>query len=725
MNCYIFSAAAKRTIWLAAAALALCPVAGTQAQTQTPSQSQTPGFGPSNPFYAASTLPFHAPPFDRIRDADYQPAIDAGIAENLRQINTIANDSAAPTFANTLVALEKSGQLLDRVEEVFNGVTSADTDPTLQKVQETEAPKLAALSDAEFLNPKLFARVSAIYKQRDSLHLDNDSMRLVERTYDNFVHAGANLSDADKKRLKEINEQLASLSAVFVQKLLAADKAASFQTTDKSALAGLSDEQLAADQAAAKAVEEPGYVVPMQNTTQQPALTYLSDRETRQQIFDDSWNRAEHGGDTDTRASIAQMAKLRAEKGKLLGYPDFAAWEISDQMAKTPDAVLHFLDSLVPAATAKANSEAKEIQAVIDAQHAGFTLQPYDWNFYAEQVRQQKYGIDEAAVRPYFELNTVLQDGVFYAANKLYGITFKERHDLPVYNRDVRVFEVYDADGKPLALFYCDYFKRDNKQGGAWTDSFVTPSKLLDKLPVVYNVCNFSKPAPGQPALITYDDVDTMFHEFGHALNGMFYNGEYPDLYSLGGDIPRDFVEFPSQFNEHWRNDPTVFAHYARNYKTGEPMPADLAAKLQNAEKFNQGYALTELLAAAELDMQWHLLPADAPLQNPDTFEKAALEKTNLWLNDVPPRYRSSYFLHIWANGYEAGYYAYLWSEMLDDDAYAWFTQHGGLTRANGDRFREMILSQGRTQDMEALYDKWRGGPPSVDALLHDRGLKP
>jgi peptidyl-dipeptidase Dcp len=716
MNGITLSRTAKHMIWVAAVGLALSPSAGPQ--------TQTPAFGTSNPFYAPSTLPFHAPPFDKIKDSDYQPAMDAGIAENLREIETIANNPAPPTLANTFVALEKSGQLLDRAQGAFGLVSQANTDPTLQKIQDTEAPKLSELFDAEMLNPKLFARVQAVYKKRDSLNLDPDSKRLCERTYENFVHAGANLSDADKDRLKEINKQLASLSSTFMEKLLAADKAGAFATTDKAALAGLSDEQLAAAQAAAKAAEQPGYVIPLQNTTQQPLLSSLSVRATRQALFDKSWNRAERGGDTDTRETIAQMAKLRAEKGKLLGYPDFAAWQISDQMAKTPDAVLHFLGSLTPATTANANAEAKEIQAVINTQNGGFTLAPYDWNFYAEQVRKTKYGIDEAAVRPYFEVNRVLEDGVFYAATQLYGITFKERKDIPVYNPDMRVFQVNDADGKPLALFYCDFFKRDNKQGGAWTDSLVTPSKLQGKLPVVYNVENFAKPAPGQPALISYEDVQTMFHEFGHALNGMFYSGEYPSLYSLGNDIPRDFVEFPSQFNEHWRADPTVFAHYARHYKTGEPMPAELVDKLRKSETFNQGYALTELLAAAELDMQWHLLPTDAPLQNPDTFEKAALEKTNLWLAAVPPRYRSSYFLHIWANGYEAGYYAYLWSEMLDDDAYAWFTQHGGLTRANGDRLRQMVLSRGRTEDMEALYEAWRGGPPTVDALLRERGLK-
>ncbi len=715
MNQQPISRAAAGSVWIAAIILVLGSIARPQPRAQG---SAT--LDPSNPFYSPSTLPFHAPPFDKIKDSDYEPAIDAGIAEALAQITDIANDSTPPTFDNTMVALAKSGPLLHRVLPAFNGVTSANTDPALQKVQATEAPKLAALTDAEMLNPKLFVRVKAIYDQRESLKLDSDSMRFVECTYLDFVHAGANLSDADKQRLKDINGQLASLSISFRQKLLAAGKAGGFATTDPSALDGLSDEELATAQTDAKTADRSGYLIPLQNTTQQPLLTFLANRETRQEIFDNGWNRAERGDKNDTRDTIAQIARLRAEKANLLGYPTFAAWEISDQVAKTPEAVLHFLDSLTPAATAKADQEAKEIQDLIDAQHGGFTLAPYDWNFYAEQVRKQKYGVDEAAIRPYFELNHVLQDGVFFAATRLYGVTFHERHDIPVYNPDVRVFQVNDTDGKPLALFYCDYFKRDNKQGGGWTSSFVPASKLLGELPVVYNITNLTKPAPGQPALLTWDDVDVLFHEFGHALHAMFYSGEYPR-----SAVPRDFVEFPSQFNEHWREDPVVFAHYARNYRTGAPMPAELASKVIESSKFDQGYALTELLAASELDMQWHLLSADAPLQDPDTFEKAALQKTHLWLTDVPPRYRSSYFLHVWAQGYAAGYYAYLWSEMLDDDAYEWFKKNGGLTRANGERFREMILSQSNVPDMEALYEAWRGAPPNPDALLRAHGLKP
>jgi peptidyl-dipeptidase Dcp len=392
-------------------------------------------------------------------------------------------------------------------------------------------------------------------------------------------------------------------------------------------------------------------------------------------------------------------------------------------MAKTPEAALKFMDALVPASTAKATEEGKDIQALIDSQKGGFKLQPWDWDFYSEQVRKAKYDLDESQVRPYFEVNNVLENGVFYAANQLYGITFKERKDIPVYQPDVRVFEVFEANGKLLALWYCDYFKRDNKAGGAWMSNFVQQSKLLGTLPVIYNVANFTKPAPGQPALISFTDATTMFHEFGHALHGMFSDAQYPLL--SGTDVPRDFVEFPSQFNEHWASYPAVFDHFARHYKTGEPMPAELAAKIRKAEKFNQGYIVTELLAAAELDMQWHTIPVTAPLENPDEFEKAALERKHIALATVPPRYRSSYFLHIWANGYSAGYYAYLWSEMLDDDAYQWFEDHGGLTRANGDRFRKMVLSRGNTEDLAKLYAAWLGGEPSIAPMLKDRGLTP
>ena len=680
-------------------------------------------FGPSNPFYAASTLPLQVPPFDKIKDSDYQPAIEAGMAQQLEEVRAIADNPAAPTFENTLVALEKSGQMFNRVALVFNGVTSANLSPTLEKVQEIEAPKLAAHRDAIYLDSKLFHRVQTIYNERDSLKLDPESLRLVEYYYQQFVHAGANLSDADKVELKKLNEEESTLSTAFGTKLLAATKAAAYATADKNALAGLGETRLKGAEQAAKDRKVTGYVIPLQNTTQQPDFASLTTRETRHTIFENSWNRAEHGDANDTRDTIARMAQVRAQKAKLLGFPNFAAWKLQDQMAKTPEAAVKFMDELVPGSTSRAKAEAKDIQSLIDAQKGGFTLEPWDWDFYAQQVRKAKYDLDEDQIKPYFELNRVLQDGVFYAANQLYGITFKERHDIPVYHPDVRAFDVFDADGKQLALWYCDYFKRDNKNGGAWMDVFVNQSKLLGTLPVVYNVANFTKPAPGQPALLSFRDVTTMFHEFGHALHGMFADTMYPLL--SGAQVARDFVEFPSQFNENWASDPAVFDHYAKHYQTGASMPAELVAKIKKSAKFNQGYALTEVLEAAELDMQWHTLPADATLQKPDEFEIQALKSKNLLLSAVPPRYRSSYFAHIWQDEYAAGYYAYLWSEMLDHAAFQWFEDHGGMTRANGDRFRQMILSRGNTEELGKMYSTWLGGEPSIEPMLKFRGLAP
>jgi peptidyl-dipeptidase Dcp len=678
-------------------------------------------FGPSNPFYTESSLPFHAPPFDKIKDTDYQPAIEAGMAQQLAEVRAVAASTAAPTFENTFVPLEKSGRLIDRALQAFEGVTGANTNPYLQEEKTALAPKLAALKDAIFLDAKLFARVSAIYAKRDTGGFDPEQKRLIEVTYDEFVHAGAALSAPDKERLKKMNSEESTLSDTFSRKLLAANTAGAYSTASPDALAGLSEAQLAAAAAAAQGRHIQGYLVPLQNTTQQPLLGSLTMRATRNTIFDNAWNRTEHGDANDTRSIVSRLAQLRAQRASLLGFPNHAAWQLKDQMAKTPDNALDFLNTLVPLATARAAREGKDIQAVIDAQHGGFTLEAWDWDFYAEQVRKAKYDLDDAEVKPYFEINNVLENGVFYAANQLYGITFKERKDIPVYQPDVRVFDVIDADGKPLALFYCDYFKRDNKQGGAWMSNFVGQSKLLGTRAVIYNVGNLPKPAPGQPALISFDDVITMFHEFGHGLHGMFADTVYPSI--SGTATARDFVEFPSQFNEHWATYPAIFDHYARHYKTGAVMPPGLAAKIKRAKNFNKGYDMTELLAAAELDMQWHMLSAGTPLQDPDRFEQMALDKAHVAMRAVPPRYRSSYFSHIWAGGYSAGYYAYLWTQMLADDAFQWFDENGGLTRANGDRFRQMILSRGNTEDLATLYAAWRGRPPRVDAMLKNRGL--
>lgn len=676
-----------------------------------------------NPFFYQSRLPFQAPPFNLIKESDYAPAIDAGIKQKLEEVEKIANNPAKPDFKNTFVALEQSGAMLSRVMNVFGAMTSANTSDALQKLDEQSSPKLAALDDAIMLNSKLFARIKAVYQQLDALKLDAESRRLVEVTYKNFELAGANLSDADKTKLKALNQEAATLSTQFSNKLLAATKEGALVITEQGKLDGLSEGELAAAaQAAGERKLDKQWLLVLQNTTQQPELQSLKNRDTRKALFDASWNRAEKGDANDTRQTIARLAKIRAEQAKLLGFPNYAAWKLQNQMAKTPDAALRFMRDIVPAATARAEREAKDIQAVIDQQKGGFKVEAWDWQFYAEQVRKAKYDLDESQIKPYFELDNVLNNGVFYAANLLYGISFKERKDIPVYQPDVRVYEVFDKDGKSLALFYTDFFKRDNKGGGAWMSNFVEQSKLKGTKPVIYNVANFTKPAPGQPALLSYDDVITMFHEFGHALHGMFADQEYPSL--SGTNTARDFVEFPSQFNEHWASDPKVFAHYAKHYKTGEAMPQELVDKIKKADKFNKGYDMTELLSAALLDMHWHMLSADQPQQDVDKFEAESLQKDKIDLSYVPPRYRSSYFKHIWGNGYAAGYYAYLWTEMLADDAFQWFSEHGGLTAENGQRFRNMILSRGNSQDLEKLYIDWRGKAPSIEPMLINRGLK-
>jgi peptidyl-dipeptidase Dcp len=680
------------------------------------------GLPQDNPFYAKSTLPYQAPAFDKIKDADFKPAIEEGMKQQQAEIQKIADNTEPPTFENTLTALEKSGTLLRRVNGVFNLLTGANTNPELQKVQEAEAPKLAANDDAIYLNTKLFKRVKVVYDERDKLNLDPESKRLVEFYEQKFELAGANLSDEDKATMKSLNQEEATLSAKFSNQLLAGAKAGALVVSDKAELAGLPDGELQAAARNAEANKMPGkWLISLQNTTQQPTLQSLSNRATRQKLFEASWNRNEKSDSNDTRKVIARIAQIRAQQAHLMKFKNYAEWKLQDQMAQTPEAVEQFMEKLVPAATAKARAEAATIQALIDQQKGGFQLQPYDWNFYSEQVRKAKYNLDEDEVKPYFEINNVLTNGVFYAANQLYGLTFKERHDLPVYQKDVRVFNVIDKDGKQIGLFYCDYFKRDNKSGGAWMDNMVVQSKLLGNQPVIYNVCNFTKPAPGQPALISFEDATTMFHEFGHALHGFFASQQYPSI--SGANTARDFVEFPSQFNEHWASDPKVFSHYAIHYKTGAPMPQVLVDKIKKAAKFNQGYALTEALAAADLDLQWHTLTAGEPLQDADKFETDALHKTNLDLPQVPPRYRSSYFLHIWANGYAAGYYAYAWTEMLDDDAFSWFEQNGGLTRANGQRFRDMILSKGNTENYGKMFRDFRGHNPDIQPMLKDRGL--
>ena len=711
----------NRLLFAAATSVAIAACAPATKNEAPPSMPVVAKPMDANPFFTASTLPYQAPPFDKIKDSDYQPALEEGMKRQIAEMDAIANNAEAPTFDNTIVAMERTGEVLNRVGKVFSALAQSNTNDTLQRVQKEEAPKFAEQRDAIFLNPKLFARVKTLYSSRDSLGLDAESKRLLERYYSSFVRAGAELSASDQTSLREMNKELSSLSTTFRTKLLAGTKAGALEVDSVDALAGLNDADIAAAAESAKERKLDGkWVIPLQNTTLQPAQSSLKVRATREKLFKNSIDRSEHGDDNDTRETIARLAQLRAQRAKLLGYKTHADYVLEDQMARTADRAIKLMTDMAPAAVNKAKGEAASMQKLANKDHV--TLAPWDWQYYSEQVKKTTYQLDENEIKQYFELDTVLQNGVFFAANKLYGITFKERHDIPVYQPDVRVFEVFDKDGTSMALWYADYFKRDNKAGGAWMSTFVDQSGLLGTKPVTFNVCNFTKPAPGQPALISHDDVVTMFHEFGHALHGMFSNVKYPLL--TGTSVPRDFVEFPSQFNEHWADEPTVFANYAKHYKTGEPMPAKLVAKIKAAGTYGQGFATTEYLGAALLDMAWHALPADAPKQDVDAFEIEALKRFHIDYALVPPRYRSSYFAHIWASGYAAGYYAYLWTAVLRDDAFYWFKEHGGMTRENGQRFRDRVLSRGNSEDTDVLYREFRGRDPSVEPLLIERGLK-
>jgi peptidyl-dipeptidase Dcp len=671
----------------------------------------------TNPFAAPSPLLYQAPPFDRIHNADFQPAIEEGMRQQLAEVAAIVRDSAAPTFANTIVPLERSGQLLSRVQRVFGGLTSSNTNDTLQAVQRALAPRLAAHRDAISLNDTLFRRIKSLYDRRNDLGLDSLQRLVVERYYRDFVRAGANLPDSDKSRLRAMNQELASLTNDFGRRLLAATRVGGVVVDDSTQLAGLSAGEMGAAAGAAASRGLAGrWLLPLQNTTQQPAQASLRNRALRQRLFEASTQRTEHGDSNDTRQIVLRLAQLRLERARLLGYPTYAAYGLEEQMARTPENALRLMTQLVPPATARAREEAAAMQQLVDRQRGGFRLQPWDWQYYAEQVRAAQYALDEEQTKPYFELDRVLRDGVFYAAERLYGLTFRERHDIPVYHPDVRVFEVIDGDSS-LGLFYADYFKRDNKQGGAWTSGFVPRSSFFGTRPVVTNTCNFTKPAEGQPALLTWDNVTTMFHEFGHALSSFMNASPYPRL----AGMPRDFVEVPSQFNEHWALDPEVFAHFARHYRTGAAMPAELVAKIRRTTTFDEGFATTEYLAAALLDMAWHT--QTAPVTDVDSFETQALHRFGVDVALVPPRYRTSYFAHVWSGGYSAGYYAYIWSEVLDNDAYQWFVENGGMTRANGQRFRDLVLSRGGTGDMATIYREFRGRDPEVEPLLRHRGL--
>ena len=685
-----------------------------------------------NPFSHPSTLPYRLPPFDRVQNADYRPAFEQGMREQRTEVQQIASDPAEADFQNTLVALERSGQMLSRVSAVFFNLNASNTDPQMQEIDSEIAPKLQAHEDAIFLDPALFARVDAVYRRRASLQLDSESLQLLERYHIEFVRAGARLSDTDKARLRDINGQLSSLTTQFKQNVLKATKSGAVIVDSVDELDGLSQEQIGAAASAAEARSLSGkWLITLQNTTSQPPLAQLKNRGLRKRIYEASTARGlrSEGDSADNTEVISQIVRLRAERAALLGYPNHAAYQLEDESAGNPAAVQQILAELAPAALARAQQDAADMQQLIDAEAAAnhtapFALAPWDWPFYSEQLRRARFDFDQAQVKPYFELEHVLRDGVFYSAQQLYGLQFEERKDLPVYHPDVRVFEVFDADGAPLALFLGDYFARDNKQGGAWMNSFVRQSRLFGLKPVVANNTNIPKPLPGQPALLTFEEVITLFHEFGHAIHGMLSSVQYPLL--SGTALPRDFVEYPSQYNEMWAREPGVLAHYARHYQTGEALPQALLAKVLAAQKFDQGYATTEYLAAALLDQSWHrITAAQAPTAAAvPAFEAAALSASDIDHPAIPPRYHSTYFSHIFAGGYSAGYYAYLWSEVLARDTGQWMQARGGLTRANGDRLRKTVLSRGRSADPQSMFRDFYGGPPEIGPLLEYRGLQ-
>ena len=672
----------------------------------------------TNPFMKKSSLQYQAPEFDKIKDEDFKPAFDYGMKVQLAEIEKIANNTEVPTFKNTILALETSGEVLKRAQIVFYNLTGSNTNPALQKLEEEYAPIFSGLSDKIYLNEKLYSRIKAI--KTDGL--GSEEKRVLELYKTNFEIAGANLSEENKEKVKKINEELATLSTQFSNKLLDARKNGAVLISDVKELDGLSTDELAAAAADAKAAGYEGkYLLTLLNTTQQPLLQNLKNRATREKLFKASWYRAEKGNADDTRSILERQAKLRMEKAHLSGKKSFAEWKLQDQMAKTPENAMNLLAQLAKPAVETAKRESDEIQALIDKQKGGFTVEPWDWNFYSEQVRKAKYDLDENEIKPYFELSTVLEKGVFYAAEKFYGITFKERKDLPVYHPDVVAYEVFDRDGKSMALYYLDFYTRSNKNGGAWMSNFVEQSHLLGQKPVIVNVFNYQKPAEGKPSLISYDDVSTMFHEFGHTLHGLFANQKYTTI--SGTNVPRDFVEFPSQINEFFALEPAVLKNYALHYETKQPMPTALVEKIKKAATFNQGYATTELVSAATLDMAWHSVTSENQFKPTLEFEKDVLQKYGFTLPQVPPRYHSPYFAHIWGGGYSAGYYAYMWSDMLNSAAWDWIKNNGGMTRENGDRFRKHILSVGNSVDLNQAFRDFTGKDPEITPLLKDKGF--
>ena len=684
-------------------------------------QQETAG----NPFFTESTLPYRLPPFDRIEDAHYAPAFERGMAEQIAEIEAIASQSEPPTFENTIVPLERSGRLLERVASTFFSLASAHTNDAINEIRNEMAPRLAAHTDRILLHADLFARVRALYDQRESLALDDESRRLVEEYHVDFVRAGARLSDAEKERMQEINAELAALSSRFTQNVLDEVNASAVVVETREELAGLSENRIAAAAAAAAARGlENRYVIPLLNTSGQPALASLESRGLRERIMRTSLARGSRGGEYDNREVITTMARLRAERAAMLGYPNHAAYVLERQTARTVEAVNERLASLAPPAVANARREAADLQAMANADGSGLELRAWDWSYYTEKVRADRYAFDASQLRPYFELDNVIENGVFFAASRLYGLTFEPRPELPVYHPDVRVWEVFDADGSPLGLFLGDFYARPSKRGGAWMNAYVSQSHLLGTSPVVANHLNVPKPPAGEPTLLTFEEVETLFHEFGHALHGFFSDVRHP--YFAGTSVPRDFVEYPSQVNEMWAVWPEVLENYAVHHETGEPMPADLLDKVLATQQFNQGFATTEYLAASLLDQAWHQLPADEvpAADDVEAFEAAALEAAGVALEAVPPRYRSTYFSHVWSSGYSAGYYSYIWSEVLDADSVEWFKENGGLTRDNGDHFRRTLLSKGGSVDALTLFRNFRGADPDVRPLLERRGLR-
>ncbi len=676
-----------------------------------------------NPFYQVSPLFMSYPQFNQINNDHFAPAFEKGMADHLAEVDMIAANPEPPTFENTFVALEKSGLVLDRVSRVFYALASADTNDTIEGLRSELAPKLSAHYDEILLNGKLFARVKAIYEARKELGLDAESLRLVEENHKQFIAAGAQLNDEQKGQLKAINAEIASLQTKFSQNVLKEVNDKAIVVDDVAQLKGLSEGQIAAAKQAAEAREMPGkYVLPLLNTSGQPALSSLENRELRERIHTTSLSRGSSGGEYDNREILTKVAKLRAQKANLLGYPNHAAQSLDSQTAKTTAAVNKRLATLAPAAVANAQREAADLQAMIDAEGGDFKLASWDWDYYTEKVRAARYNFDESQLKPYLEMNNVLVNGVFFAAEKVFGLTFKARPDLPTYHPDVKVWEVFDADGSTLALFVEDFYARESKRGGAWMNAYVSQSNLLGTEPVVANHLNVPKPPAGEPTLLTWDEVTTMFHEFGHALHGMFSKVNYPSF--SGTSVPRDFVEYPSQVNEMWADWPEILENYAVHHQTGEAMPKELLEKVLATSKFNQGFATTEYLAASLLDQAWHQLSADEVPSADELleFEAKALETAGVKLDAIPPRYRSTYFSHI-IGGYSAGYYSYIWSEVLDADSVEWFKEKGGMKRENGDHFRKTLLSRGGAEDAMAIFKNFRGAEPNIKPLLDRRGL--